>query len=446
MNGPLVRVEGLSGGYRPGTDALSGVAFEAHGGEVVAVLGPNGGGKSTLFRALLGELPYRRGTVELAGRPAYVPQTERARLDFPVSALDVALMGAYGRTPWFRRLARADRAAARAAIARVGLEAEAGERFGALSGGQRQRVLIARALVQDAPVLLLDEPLSGVDAPSAARIEALFEELRGEGRALLVATHDARQARAWQRVLCLNRVQVAFGAAAEVLTPERPAGDLRRRARRPRRRLDRGVGRAPRARALMLGDPITRRALVEVLILALALGPLGVWVLLHRQAYAAESLSHGLLPGLVLAALAGLPLVLGAAGGALVAAGAIALAGRDERIGADIGVAVAVSALFGLGAMLALAPDAPPRLEELLFGDLLGSRAPTSPPPARSRWPSPRRSPGPTGRWRSRPSIAPPRARWARRRRAGRPRCSRCWAWARSPRRPGSAACCWSRS
>jgi ABC-type Mn2+/Zn2+ transport system permease subunit len=122
----------------------------------------------------------------------------------------------------------------------------------------------------------------------------------------------------------------------------------------------------------VLSDPITRRALLEVLILALALGPLGVWVLLHRQAYAAESLSHGLLPGLVLAALAGLPLVLGAAGGALVAAGAIALAGRDERVGSDIGVAVAVSTLFGLGALLALAPDAPPRLEELLFGDLLG--------------------------------------------------------------------------
>jgi len=122
----------------------------------------------------------------------------------------------------------------------------------------------------------------------------------------------------------------------------------------------------------MLSDPITRRALVEVLILALALGPLGVWVLLHRQAYAAESLSHGLLPGLVLAALAGLPLVLGAAGGALVAAGAIALAARDERIGSDLGVAVAVSTLFGLGALLALAPEAPPRLEELLFGDLLG--------------------------------------------------------------------------
>ena len=178
---------------------------------MIAILGPNGGGKSTLFRALLGELPHRRGTVELAGRPAYVPQTERARLDFPVSALDVALMGAYGRTPFYRRLDPRRPEAARAALARVGLEAQAGERFGALSGGQRQRVLIARALVQDAQVLLLDEPLSGVDAPSAASIEALFEELRGEGRALLVATHDVRQARAWQRVLCLHGRQIAFG-------------------------------------------------------------------------------------------------------------------------------------------------------------------------------------------------------------------------------------------
>jgi ABC-type Mn2+/Zn2+ transport system ATPase subunit len=184
VSAPLVRAADLAGAYAPGPDTISGVDFAAHGGEIVGVLGPNGGGKSTLFRALLGELPVRRGTVELAGRPAYVPQTERARLDFPVSALDVALMGAYGRTPWYRRLASADRAAAHAALERVGLAEEAGERFGALSGGQRQRVLIARALVQDAPVILLDEP----------------------------------QARRWARVLCLNRVQIAFGPPEGTLT------------------------------------------------------------------------------------------------------------------------------------------------------------------------------------------------------------------------------------
>src|SRR5919112_2308452 len=209
-----VATRGLRGGYVRGVDVLGGVTFEVAPGEIAAVLGPNGGGKTTLFRALLGELPYRTGDVALQGRPAYVPQTEDARLDFPVSAHDVALRGAYGRTPWFRRVARADRSRADAALERVGLADRAGARFGTLSGGQRQRVLIARALVQDAPVLLLDEPLSGVDAPSAARIEAVLGELRDEGRALLVATHDARQARAWDRVLCLNRRQVAFGAPA----------------------------------------------------------------------------------------------------------------------------------------------------------------------------------------------------------------------------------------
>jgi ABC-type Mn2+/Zn2+ transport system permease subunit len=120
-------------------------------------------------------------------------------------------------------------------------------------------------------------------------------------------------------------------------------------------------------------DGFSQRALLEVLVLSLACGPLGVWIVLYRQSYAAESISHGMLPGLVVAALAGAPLLLGAAGGVLVAAAAIALAGRDERLGGDTGVAVAVSALFGLGALLALTPEAPPRLQELLFGDLLGA-------------------------------------------------------------------------
>jgi ABC-type Mn2+/Zn2+ transport system permease subunit len=117
---------------------------------------------------------------------------------------------------------------------------------------------------------------------------------------------------------------------------------------------------------------LMQRALAEVLVVAVACGPLGVWVLLYRQSYAAESISHAMLPGLVIAALAGAPLLLGATGGVLAAAVAIAFAGRDERLGGDVGVAVAISALFGFGALLALSPDVPARLGELLFGDLLG--------------------------------------------------------------------------
>ena len=122
----------------------------------------------------------------------------------------------------------------------------------------------------------------------------------------------------------------------------------------------------------MLSSGIMQRAFVEAIVLGLACGPLGVWILLLRRAYAAESLSHAMLPGLVIAALAGVPLLLGAAAGVLVAAGGIALVARDARAGGDVGVAVVVSGLFGLGGILALSPETPPRLGELLFGDLLG--------------------------------------------------------------------------
>ena len=208
---PVVAVRRLSGGYVAGDGALVDVNFEVWPGQVIAVLAPNGGGKTTLFRALLGELPFSSGEIELPHRPAYVPQTERSRLDFPVSALDVALMGAYGRTHWYRRLSTADREVGRAALDRVGLADRGRSPFGTLSGGQRQRVLIARALVQEAPVILLDEPLSGVDRVSATHIEEIFADLSAEGRALLIATHDIAQARRSDRVLCLARGQVAFG-------------------------------------------------------------------------------------------------------------------------------------------------------------------------------------------------------------------------------------------
>jgi len=216
----VIRVERLAGGYAPGTDAITDVGFALEDGTIAAVLGPNGGGKTTLFRALLGELPVRRGAVELAARPAYVPQTDRTRHDFPISALDVVLMGAYSRTPAWRRVARADRDAAKATLERVGLADRARRHFGSLSGGQRQRVLIARALLQDSRVILLDEPLSGVDTTSAARIEELFAQLRAEGRVLLVATHDVEQARRWDRVICLHGRQIAFGAPAATLTTD----------------------------------------------------------------------------------------------------------------------------------------------------------------------------------------------------------------------------------
>ncbi|HMJ96818.1 MAG TPA: metal ABC transporter ATP-binding protein [Thermoleophilaceae bacterium] len=217
MSEPALSVEQLAAGYG-GVPVLEHVSLEAQPGESVCVLGPNGGGKTTLFRVLLGELEPTGGRVELSGRPAYMAQTERTRLDFPVTALDVALMGTLVAGRWWLPPRRAERDAAAAALDRVGLADAAGVRFGELSGGQRQRALLARALVQEARVLLLDEPLSGVDPASAGLIAGVFDELRAEGRTLLVASHDVESARSFDLVLCLNRHQVAFGPPAETLT------------------------------------------------------------------------------------------------------------------------------------------------------------------------------------------------------------------------------------
>jgi ABC-type Mn2+/Zn2+ transport system ATPase subunit len=215
----LVVASNLSAGYG-GPAVLDDVTFRLDEGERIAVLGPNGGGKSTLFRTLLGELSPVRGSIQAPKRLGYLPQTERSRLDYPVSALDVVLMGTLSRFPWWKPLPRRERQAGLDALERVGLRGLAGASFGRLSGGQRQRTLLARALVQDGAAFLLDEPFSGVDQPSAELMERLFEELVRERRGLLIATHDVEQARISDHVLCLNRRQVAFGPPDETLTTD----------------------------------------------------------------------------------------------------------------------------------------------------------------------------------------------------------------------------------
>ncbi len=216
---PLIEATGLAAGY-DGERAIHDVTFTLRPAERMALLGPNGGGKTTLLRALLGEIRPLAGGVQVMARCASVPQTERSQLDYPVSALDVAAMGALSRLPWWRRPGRRDRVVALDALRQVGLDAFAGETFGKLSGGQRQRVLIARSLVQDAGLLLLDEPFSGLDRTSAERLEGLIDALAAEGRGIVIATHDLEQARRWDSVLCLNRGQVAVGDPDEVLDLE----------------------------------------------------------------------------------------------------------------------------------------------------------------------------------------------------------------------------------
>lgn len=215
----LISAEGLVVD-RGGVRALDDVSFDLCPGELVAVVGPNGGGKSTLLLALLGLLPWT-GRLEVTGPCAHVPQHGPADPDFPITALGVALQGAVPPRP-FRRVPRAARERARTALAAVGLADAADRRYGALSGGQRQRVLMARALAGQAPILLLDEPFSAVDAPSEAAMLDAIDAERARGVGVLLATHDlAFATQRADRVLLLAGRAHAFGPPAQALAPDR---------------------------------------------------------------------------------------------------------------------------------------------------------------------------------------------------------------------------------
>jgi putative spermidine/putrescine transport system ATP-binding protein len=219
---PDVRLSGLRKNYGE-VVAVAAVDLEIGRGEFFTMLGPSGSGKTTTLRMVAGFEQPDAGVVELAGRdvtglPPYDREVNTVFQDYALFPhMTVAENVEYGmRVQKVPRPERARRASE--ALEMVRLPGFESRKPGELSGGQRQRVLVARALVQDAQLLLLDEPFSGLDAPSTERLETLIDRLAAEGRGVLIATHDVDQARAWDLVLCLNGAQIAFGPPAETLT------------------------------------------------------------------------------------------------------------------------------------------------------------------------------------------------------------------------------------
>lgn len=204
---------------------LWGVDVEVSAGQLVGVIGPNGAGKSTLIKAAMGLLPVSSGWVKVFGRPVkdnlrrvgYVPQRESVDWDFPVSVMDVVLMGRYGHLGLFKRPRKEDREVARECLEKVKMLPYADRQISNLSGGQQQRVFLARALAQESDLYFMDEPFAGVDAATEAAIVTILQELKDQGKTLLVVHHDLPTAKTYfDSLLLLNMRVVAFGPTEEV--------------------------------------------------------------------------------------------------------------------------------------------------------------------------------------------------------------------------------------
>jgi len=223
-----VDVADLTVAYRD-KPVLWDIDLEVPRGVLMAIVGPNGAGKTTLIKAILGLVPPTAGRVLIFGKPyaeqrrlvGYVPQRGSVDWDFPTDVLDVVMMGRYGALGWVRRPGRTERAQAQEALRKVGMEAFIGRQISQLSGGQQQRVFLARALVQEAQVYLMDEPFQGVDATTERTIIALLQDLRSAGKTVLVVHHDLQTVPEYfDWVTLINVRRIASGPVAEVFTEQ----------------------------------------------------------------------------------------------------------------------------------------------------------------------------------------------------------------------------------
>ncbi|WP_089740081.1 metal ABC transporter ATP-binding protein [Gracilibacillus ureilyticus] len=219
----------LAASYRK-NKVLYNVNFEVAAGTLTGVVGPNGAGKSTLIKTLLDLHPALTGHIEFYGLPfkkakkkiGYVPQRGSVDWDFPTNALDVVTMGLYGNIGWLKRPSRKDKQKAYQSLEKMGMEGFADRQISELSGGQRQRVFLARALVQDADLYFMDEPLAGVDAATEKAIMRILQELKALGKTVLVVHHDLQTVEDYfDHVLLLNKTVIHHGKTENVFTSDK---------------------------------------------------------------------------------------------------------------------------------------------------------------------------------------------------------------------------------
>ncbi len=367
-------------------------------GSIAALVGVNGSGKSTLFKALMGFVRVGHGEIAILGQPvnralrqnpvAYVPQSEEVDWSFPVLVEDVVMMGRYGHMGWLRRAKPRDREIVDAALARVGMSEFRHRQIGELSGGQKKRVFLARAIAQQGQVILLDEPFTGVDVQTEARIISLLRELRDEGCTMLVSTHNLGSVSEFcdytvmvkgtvlasgptETTFTAENLERAFsgvlrhvaltGGEAQVITDDERPFISRRAAGRPT--------------MSWLLEPFGYHYMLNAMWVSALVGGvcafLSCYLMLKGWSLIGDALSHSIVPGVAGAYMLGLPFALGAFLSGGLAAGSMLFLQQRSRLKEDAIIGLIFSSFFGIGLFMVSLNPTSVNIQTIILGNIL---------------------------------------------------------------------------
>ena len=418
LPGASISVRNLSVTYTNGFTAVRDASFELDPGTICALVGVNGSGKSTIFKAIMGFVQPSSGEVRLCGLPveealkknivAYVPQSEDVDWNFPVLVETVVMMGRYGHMNFLRMPSRADRYKVDQALERVGMSDYRARQIGELSGGQKKRVFLARALAQEGRIILLDEPFTGIDVKTEAAIIGLLRELRASGHLMLVSTHNLGSVPDFcDQVVLLNRKVLAAGPDGRSVHAGQSRARLRRRAAqfparrrgvaRRRRRAQRHGADRRRAAARVLrrqAEPAQRPRrremsafLTELLVpfsysymlkamwvSALVGGVcafLSAYLMLKGWSLMGDALAHSIVPGVAAAYIVGAPFAVGAFVAGILASVGMNFVKQQTRLREDAVIGLVFTALFALGLLMASIWPTSVIIQTIVLGNIL---------------------------------------------------------------------------
>lgn len=384
--------------YRNGHTALRDASFSVPRGSIAALVGVNGSGKSTLFKALMGFVRVGHGDIAILGQPvnralrqnlvAYVPQSEEVDWSFPVLVEDVVMMGRYGHMGWLRRAKPRDRQIVDAALARVGMSEYRKRQIGELSGGQKKRVFLARAIAQEGKVILLDEPFTGVDVQTEARIIALLRELRDEGCTMLVSTHNLGSVSEFcdytvmvkgtvlasgptETTFTAENLELAFsgvlrhvtltGAEERIITDDERPFISHRAAGGPT--------------MSWLLEPFGYQYMLNAMWVSALVGGvcafLSCYLMLKGWSLIGDALSHSIVPGVAGAYMLGLPFALGAFLSGGLAAGSMLFLNQRSRLKEDAIIGLIFSSFFGIGLFMVSLNPTSVNIQTIILGNIL---------------------------------------------------------------------------